>query len=130
MIKTGCIQEIKKEKVIVSILNEEGCKNCGMCNGNQIIKLKKNFFPENIKVGDNIAIEYNLNKTLSVSLIFILPIIFMIAGYILFNTFFNLSEGLSILGSLLGFIISILTIKIIDINFKDRIQPDIKKIGE
>ncbi|TYB30439.1 MAG: SoxR reducing system RseC family protein [Candidatus Mcinerneyibacterium aminivorans] len=128
MKKKACVNKLSDDKVILSIYEEDKCESCGLCGGEQTISLKKEYFQSEIQKGDFVEIEYKLNKTFAAFLVFFLPLIFMIVGYIIFNTVFLLGENLSILGSVAGLILSAGVIKIFDIKNRNKGKPEIKLI--
>ncbi|SRR6056297_1113996 len=128
MKKKACINKILDDKVILTIYDEEKCESCGLCGGEQHVSLKKEYFPPDIQTGDFVEIDFKLNKTFTSFLIFFLPLISMIFGYIIFNSVFLLGENISILGSVAGLILSAAVIKIFDIKIKNKGKPEIKLI--
>jgi positive regulator of sigma E activity len=129
MKKRACIHKIEEKKVHLTIQDEKDCKSCGLCSGNQSITLHRKYFPSDVKKDDIVEIEYNISQTLSAFLIFFLPLIFMIAGFIIFNSIFLLNEGISILGAVAGLVVSVGIIKAVDIKKQEGSRPEIHIIS-
>ena len=64
-----------------------------------------------LSVGERVTLSYRASsRVTSAMIVFILPILFLIAGYFFGTSFFGKSEGWGILGSLLGLVVGFVAI--------------------
>lgn len=116
MRETGVIISEKQNQVTVQIIRGDKCKGCNLCDAtgpNQMQLVANNSF--GAKIGDTVEVEVPPGKVLGYSFIlFIIPIIMMIAGYFVGTSFSSGSEGVGIIGSLTGLALSFLIIKFLD----------------
>lgn len=128
MRETGVILSIEKNNATILLVKGDKCKDCNLCvttgpNQMQLEAINK----INATIGDRVEVEVPPGRVLGSSfLIFILPVILMIIGYFVGNSFFGPStgagEGAGIIGSILGFLLSMVLLKLIDSQFGQRIS--------
>ena len=93
MNKTGTVEFINGEYVSIKIKRDSSCgENCAMCNAcpgkNMTVNLQTD---KNLKVGDTVKLETNTKYILLSSfLVYIVPIILLIAGYAIANLYIGL----------------------------------------
>lgn len=110
----GCVLAIDKKYAFIEMELNSSCKSCAnksVCfSGDKPIPYKiVNRY--GLKKGDFVDIDITSKTKLSSGfLLFILPIIFLILGYSITSSFTE-NESYSIIGSVSGFIISLLLVK-------------------
>lgn len=116
MRETGVIVSEKQNHVTVQMIRGDKCNGCNLCETigpNQMQIVANNSL--GAKIGDTVEVEVPPGKVLGYSfIIFIIPIIMMIAGYFIGTSVFGGSEGIGIICSLSALAIAFLLIKIID----------------
>ena len=131
MKKIGKVTSIKNGLISVYIEECSDCKGCTACSGSSS-KIKTVTFKSNVPLapGDIISFELPDSVLLKISiLIYIVPILFFFAGYIIGNHFFK-SEGVKIICSFSALFISFIIIYIYDrIKGKDFAPKNITKIS-
>lgn len=115
MQNSGIIKKINKNCITVSMYKETACSHCNNCSDK--ITNEITFFTDvNVEVGDIVTFEMDDRQVLkAASIVYILPIIFMILGYFLGDKL-GLSEAYCILTSFLSLIISFIGIYFYDKN--------------
>ena len=134
-ISLGIVKSVSDNKISVSRINTDSCGSCsmhGICGvKNQIDLVFKT--SDSFKVGDTVEIIVSAEaKIFSAFIIFVFPILLMIIFYAVSFYFFKLTEGFSILLSIIGLVCSVFFIKIIDKRFelKERVRIRKVKINE
>ena len=131
MRETGVIISEEKQKVTIQMVKGDKCKDCNLCETtgpNQMqVEALNNI---NAHVGDLVEFEVPPAKVLGSSfLIFIVPVLFMIAGYFIGTSFFGPQsgegEGAGILGSIFGFVLSMILLKFFDSQLGQDTNPAI-----
>ncbi len=116
MRETGIIVSEKNNQVTVQMIRGDKCKGCNLCDAtgpDQMQLVANNSLRANI--GDTVEVEIPPGKVLGYSfIIFIIPIIMMIAGYFVGASASGGSEGFGVIGSLSGFALSFLVIRFLD----------------
>lgn len=104
----------------------ESCASCGLCPGQTARVFAVN--DVNAAVGDEVMIEMSDKKVLGAAfLVYIVPIITLIVGYLLSHAIFN-SEALAIFTGILFMIITFIVIMRIDRKNKRRYTPHIVRV--
>ncbi len=113
----GCVLGIDKKYAFIEMELNSSCKSCAnksVCFAGDKPIPYKIINKYGLKKGDFVEIDITSKIKLSSGfLLFILPIIFLILGYSIANNFTE-SEGYSIIGSIFGFIVSLLLVKTIN----------------
>ena len=94
MIKSGIVDSIENSKITIKIERDSSCgDNCAMCNacpGKEMFITT--YTKENFNVGDYVRLETNTSLILlSAFLVYILPIILLIVGYVIISLYFGLA---------------------------------------
>jgi len=119
MIECGIVISAHNGFATVQMQKGDNCKDCTICDsygaGFRSIEAVNNI---GAQVGDSVEVEIKSSNLLKYSfLVFIFPIIMMIAGYFAGISIYNkgeIHEGYGILGSLTGLLLSFVLIKIVD----------------
>jgi positive regulator of sigma E activity len=122
----GKVVEIKGRKVTVEICPASGCASCGMCAGGN----KSRFFTLDtnvpVKLGDEVMIRlYGGSEVVSSLILFLMPILFMIIGFVIAFFVFHLPEGKATLAGIAGLGVSFIAVKLIDYLYGKKIYMDI-----
>lgn len=123
------VVEIKGRKITVEVCPSSGCSSCsmnGVCGGGN----KNKYFTLEtdlpVKVGDQLILQiHGGSEVVSSLVLFLLPIIFMILGFILGRYILHFSEGTSVLFSILGLGLSFFVVRIIDHYYGKKIFLDV-----
>ncbi len=89
----GVVAEVIRDSFKVSMITDDGCKSCGMNNlcNQKIITLNRQDGPADLKAGQRIKFEYD--KVIQTSfLLYIIPILFFIAGILITKNLFHISN--------------------------------------
>ncbi len=123
----GCVLGIDKKYAFIEMELNSSCKSCAnksVCFAGDKPIPYKIINKYGLKKGDLVEIDITSKTKLSSGfLLFILPIIFLIIGYSVTSNFTD-SEGYSIIGSVSGFIISLLLVKFIN-NMMTKADQDV-----
>ncbi|MDP8231709.1 MAG: SoxR reducing system RseC family protein [Candidatus Zophobacter franzmannii] len=127
----GIVLSINNDIAEVEVIAGGGCSTCSMslvC-GSTKKKIKYSArAPFKVKVHDKVSLTLvEGSKVLSALIIFLIPVLFLIFGYII-GTKFGLNEGFSVLVSLGFFGISLIPVKILDNVYGKKINYEITKI--
>lgn len=120
MRETGIIVSEKDNQVTVQMVKGDKCENCNLCSTTGPNQMQIEAYNSlGAKVGDMVEVEVPPGKVLGYSfIVFIIPIIMMIAGYFagvaITKNPSGSGEGAGIIGSISGFALSLLLIKIFD----------------
>lgn len=97
------------------------CSECGGCSGSQhptVTALAENH--TNAKAGDVVLVETENAKLMGViAFVYLVPMIFLLAGYLIAQSV-GLTDGQSILTSLVAFAVSILPVVLLDRQVRKR----------
>ncbi len=124
------IVDINKNGISVKVV-ADSCKSCavsGICKlQDKVVTFKVPDISEYEK-GDYVEILVKPSgRIFSAFMVFIFPLIFMIAFYLAANLIFHLSEGVSIIFSFVGLIIGGVILKLFDKKLGDKIEYEITK---
>ena len=126
MDRIGKIEKIENDKYHIKTIPSEKCKKCNVCEAEQDIWLDVNNFDIKFKKGDIVKLKYEKKFSYLVFLIYILPVVFLIAGAFISEFIFD-SEFYVVLSSMIMMGIGILIIKKVDTKFKNRFVPKMEK---
>ncbi len=127
----GIVRSIKKGIAEVEVIAGGGCSSCSMslvCGST-----KKNIkfsakASDKVKVNDKVRIELiSGSKVLSALFVFLVPVLFMILGYII-GTAVGLNEGFSVLIAMGMLAFSLIPVKLIDKVYGRRISYEVAEI--
>ncbi|HNX00358.1 MAG TPA: SoxR reducing system RseC family protein [Candidatus Cloacimonadota bacterium] len=112
------VVEVRERKITVEVCPSSGCANCsmsGVCGGGN----KNKYFTLEtdlpVKVGDQLILQiHGGSEVISSLILFLLPIIFMIIGFVVGRFILHLTEGTSVLISILGLGLSFFVVRLID----------------
>jgi len=127
----GKVIKVEGNKMIVWLSGGSQCTHCAareacraLAGGGRQIELPK---INGIKPGSRVIIRYkSRSRVFSAFVVFILPLLFLIGGYITFDALFR-SEGQAILGSLLGLLLGFLIARLIDrlVSHRSEFLPEV-----
>ncbi len=125
---TGSVlQLLDDRKILVQIQRSSACggncHSCGSCGGSvsQIVAI----CPESVEVGDRVLLETSTNRYFILSfLVFLVPLLVIVAGYLLLNGFF--SENVSSLGAV---VLGVLAFLAVVLSMRKLKIPKAKKIS-
>ena len=131
MINTGIVTKIDGNNVSVKLHKSSSCSHCSCCREER--KMGSDFefkINQKVEIGDLVTLEIAEKDVVKAALIaYIMPPIFMIAGYIIAASL-GFSETKSIIGSFIGVIVSFVILGIYDRVFaKKTIDEEIKIIS-
>ncbi len=126
MNRIGKIENIENGKYHIKTIPSEKCKKCNVCEAEQDIWLDVNYFDKKFKKGDTVKLIYEKKFSYLVFLIYIFPVILLIAGAFISEMFFE-NELYVVLISMLMMGIGILIIKKVDTKFKNKFVPEMEK---
>ncbi|NOY59082.1 MAG: SoxR reducing system RseC family protein [Calditrichaeota bacterium] len=131
----GHVTKVDHGKVKVQLTPGSQCTGCGaksFCSAlGETVRVLEVESDENVSPGDKVSLKFGTSSKLtSAMIIFILPVIFMIAGYFLMTSLYINTEGWGIIGSLAGLVFGFIVIRILDrVLLKTKeYNPVIKKI--
>ncbi len=132
MIQTGIVKEISKNTAQVEIKRSsacgESCASCGLCPGQRAIVNAANTM--GVHVGDTVMIDMADKRVLSAAfLVYIVPIIAIIAGYFTGEAVFG-GEEYAILAGFVFFAAAFAVIICTDKRRKEKYTPRIVEIKE
>lgn len=129
MVNSGVVTRVNGHNITVHLYKESACAHCSKCGDKEKMASLFEFrCQQEVEAGDTITFEIEDNSVLSIAaLVYIVPIFFMIGGYYLSSTL-GFSEGLSILTSFLGLILSFLGIHLYDKKKGDKVINESIKI--
>jgi sigma-E factor negative regulatory protein RseC len=120
MRETGVIVSEEQNRATIQLAKGDKCKSCNICTTTEPNRMQLQAINKiDAGVGDTVEVEVPPGRVIGSSfLIFIVPIILMIVGYFVGNSFFGPAsgngEGAGIIGSILGFLFSLILLKLID----------------
>lgn len=115
----GKIIQVANGKIVVQIEAGGQCKLCGAAQACQpaqatMRQMELPYHSQDLNIGDKVIIHFKPQiRVLSAALVFILPILFMIAGYFIGQGLFA-SEGMAVLFSFVGLSVSFLLLRLIN----------------
>lgn len=131
----GKIVNLEDGKAVVQLTAGSQCDHCGaktICSSlSSAIRQITVPSPEDVKIGDLVELVYKPSTRIASSLIvFIMPVLFMIAGYFVAVAIVQKSEGMGIIGSLFGIAAGIFLVWVFNRVLADKkdFSPYIKKI--
>jgi positive regulator of sigma E activity len=114
----GTVVAINGRKVTLEICPTEGCASCsmsGVCgagNKNRYFTLETD---QPVEIGDQVTLQiHGGSEVVSSLVLFLLPILFMIFGFVLGRFILGLKEGSAVLISILGLGLSFFVVRLID----------------
>lgn len=132
MLQTGIVKELRGKTADVAITRSsacgDSCASCGLCPGQTARVFAVNDL--GAKAGDTVIIDMTDRKILGAAfLVYIVPIIMLIAGYFISYAIFG-SEGLSILTGFIFLAVTFIVLMRIDRGLKRKYTPRIIEIKE
>lgn len=115
----GLVIKADNDKMTVRFSTTEACQKCGAC----LIKDNQAILPNidnsvGAKVGDRVVIENKPRNSVTAALIiYLVPVIFLIAGYflsLLIVNFLQIADKFAVLGAIIAFAFSFFLISLID----------------
>lgn len=131
MINKGIVREVRGDLVKVHLYKESACAHCSGCGNKEKMGSTFEFkCSEDVKVGNVITFEIEDKSLLNIAaLVYLLPIVFMIAGYFL-GEFLGFPEGRRVLTSFMGLIFSFGIIYTFDkVKGKAMVEQKIRLVG-
>lgn len=130
MLQTGIVKKLNSSEAEVEITRSsacgENCASCGLCPGQTARVFAINDI--NACVGDRVSIEMSDKNVLGAAfLVYIVPIIALITGYLLSDTIFK-NEPLGVLTGIIFMAVSFIIIIRIDRKSKRKFTPRIVQI--
>lgn len=115
----GHVTQVDHGKVKIQLTAGSQCTGCGakaFCNSlGETVRVLEVESKENVNPGDTVSLKFSpSSKLTSAMIIFILPIIFMIAGYFLMTSLYINTQGWGIIGSLAGLVFGFIVIRFLD----------------
>ena len=107
MINKGIIEEINNDRIKVHLYRDSACAHCSGCSSSSKMGSTFSFkYDRNLTIGDIVTFEIEDSSLLNIAaLVYLMPIIFMMAGYFLGQEL-GFSEGQGVLMSFLFLAIS------------------------
>lgn len=132
MLQTGIIRKLNNSEAEVEITRSsacgESCASCGLCPGQTARVFAVNDL--NAQEGDTIVIDMADKKILGAAfLVYIVPIIMLIAGYFISNALFH-DESLAILTGFIFLAVTFIVLMRLDRGLKRKYTPRIVEIKE
>jgi len=131
----GHVVNVDQGKIKIQLTPGSQCTHCSaksICSSlGETVRVLEVESDEKVKLGDRVALIFKPStRVLSATIIFILPVIFMIIGYFLMTAYYINTEGWGIIGSLLGLVFGFIVVRIFDrILLKTKgYKPIIKKV--
>jgi positive regulator of sigma E activity len=113
MDKKGVVDSIGEQSVVIRVYPDEGCSHCGLCDARQDLLLKKERLPAGLRPGDAVWVRTSVSFYRVIALLYGLPLLFLIAGYIAGQLLFpGRGEWPGISGAVLGFAFSLQVVRI------------------
>jgi positive regulator of sigma E activity len=104
----GIVTGINKDKIILQLNGGEHCSHCAaksVCAVNENTRQLELTYHGTVNPGEKVEIEYTEKNKIAIAvIIFLLPLLFLISGYVLGNLLFHTTLA-AISGSILGLII-------------------------
>ncbi len=132
MLQTGIIAKQNGSLAEVEITRSsacgESCASCGLCPGQTSQVLAVN--SAGAKTGDTVIIDMEDKKVLGAAfLVYIVPVITLIAGYFISDALFH-SEGLAILTGFIFLAVTFIVLMRLDRRLKRKYTPRIVEVKE
>jgi positive regulator of sigma E activity len=103
----GIVKEIQGTKALVEVCGQGGCQRCGQCLGAQRPHMVWAANPPQAQIGERVCVHLSTRLALAGGfLLYILPLILMLAGYSIGSHFFQM-QGAGLIGAALGFSLSL-----------------------
>jgi positive regulator of sigma E activity len=114
----GTVVAIHGKKVTIEICPTAGCASCsmsGVCGAGNKNKYFTIETDQPVQMGDQVTLQiHGGSEVVSSLILFLMPILFMIFGFVLGRFILGLKEGNAVLISILGLGLSFFVVKIID----------------
>lgn len=133
MVETAVVKEIKDQIAIVEVQKSASCGSCGACSagkGGNMLGTAVN--KVGAQKGDLVLLELNDSVLKAASIVYIVPVMMLFAGYYAGAVFLNGGESQGILGAILALAVSFVFVVIYDRRAKSsgQYQLMIKKIKQ
>ena len=129
---TARVISVENNQISFEMINNGSCESCGLhgvCGTNDRSIVHEAYSDLDIEKGDIIKVYLSAGvKILSAFILFLIPILTMIAFYLLGKLVINLSEDMSILLSVFGLLFSGFFIFMIDKKFAKKIHFEVIEI--
>jgi|MTBAKSStandDraft_2_1061841.scaffolds.fasta_scaffold08610_3 positive regulator of sigma E activity len=79
----GVVREVTATKAVLMVYPDEACRHCLMCDAARDMEIPIESLPEGIKEGDEVDVSATLAPSLLIGLVYGLPLLFLLAGYLL-----------------------------------------------
>lgn len=135
MESSGKVTKINGKKITVKMFKESSCAHCSGCGEASKLtrEIELDFNPEEreIKVGNIVTFELADSKMLKIGfLVYVIPVIMMVVGFGI-GSYLGKSEGVSILYSFIGLVLTFLVIHLYDkFIVKEKVSMNITKVEE
>lgn len=120
------VKKIENDYVYVEVERTGSCEGCavsGICNSNDKLILHKIKTDLQLKINDRVQVDIAPSlRVLSSFIVFIFPILTMLAFYLLSKFVFSFGEDASIIISLFGLLLSGLVIYLVDKKFENKLS--------
>jgi len=127
--KKGVIKELKGETVVLATFADEACTKCNMCGSCVDMEVPRESFNWDCGAGDRVIVEVVTDYKKLVFLIYLLPVIFLIAGYFTGKLIFPGGEIPGMIFAALFFFIAFPVIRISSAGLSRRTEIIITKDG-
>lgn len=132
MLQTGIVKKLNNNEAEVEITRSsacgENCASCGLCPGQTARVFALN--NAGAKTGDMVIIDMADKKVLGAAfLVYIAPVIMLIAGYFISDAIFK-NEGLAILTGFIFLAVTFIVLMRLDKRLKRKYTPKIVEIKE
>ncbi|NME35889.1 MULTISPECIES: SoxR reducing system RseC family protein [Fusobacterium] len=135
MESSGKVTKINGKKITVKMFKESSCAHCSGCGEASKLtrEIELDFNPEEreIKVGNIVTFELADSKMLKIGfLVYVIPVIMMVVGFGI-GSYLGKSEGVSVLYSFIGLVLTFLVIHLYDkFIVKEKVSMNITKVEE
>ncbi len=112
MEQKGIVLEINEIKALIQVYPDEVCLHCHLCDAAREIELPVESMPRGVRKGDAVTVSSTLASSFLIGLVYGLPLIFLLGGYVLGTLLFpHEGESGGVGGAALFFIVSLALVR-------------------
>ncbi|MBN2726777.1 SoxR reducing system RseC family protein [Candidatus Mcinerneyibacteriota bacterium] len=112
MEQKGIVLEVTGTKALLRVYPDEACLHCRLCDAAREIELPVESMPRGVRKGDAVTVSSTMAPSLLIGLVYGLPLIFLLGGYVLGTLLFpHVGESGGVGGAALFFIVSLALVR-------------------
>lgn len=112
MEQKGIVLEINEIKALIQVYPDEVCLHCNLCDAVREIELPVESIPRGVRKGDAVTVSSTLTSSFLIGLVYGLPLIFLLGGYVSGTLLFpHEGESGGVGGAALFFIVGLILVR-------------------